>query len=297
MNHNTPKHFALQIGSLISLYLSLAFLLVLLFGIINLKFPDATQGYWAIESASSSVRLGIAMLAVFFPTYLVLTRLVNKLRRGKNAEQYLTLTKWLIYGSLTIGIGALLIDLAVIIMTFLEGEVTARFIYKAAAVLVIVGAAVHYYILDARGYWLKNESQSIMYGISAIVTIIAALSFGFAYIETPSQVRTMKLDATQLSDLQSIQWEIENVLAASSSLPNTLEEVYAGFDVPMAPEDRPAYTYEITDAGFSLCATFSNDSPEEISQYKPMLDPAATIKNANDWRYKAGKWCFDRVTR
>jgi hypothetical protein len=129
MNHNTPKHFALQIGSLISLYLSLAFLLVLLFGIINLKFSDATQGYWAIESASSSVRLGIAMLAVFFPTYLVLTRLVNKLRRGKNAEQYLTLTKWLIYSSLTIGIGALLIDLAVIIMTFLEGEVTARFIY------------------------------------------------------------------------------------------------------------------------------------------------------------------------
>jgi hypothetical protein len=55
MKNNTPKHFALQLGSLISLYLSLTFLLVLLFGLINLKFPDAAEGYYMIERARAIV--------------------------------------------------------------------------------------------------------------------------------------------------------------------------------------------------------------------------------------------------
>ncbi len=58
MENQTPKHFVLQLGSLISLYLTLGFLLSLLFGVINLKFPDATEGYWAIESGTQAVRLG-----------------------------------------------------------------------------------------------------------------------------------------------------------------------------------------------------------------------------------------------
>ncbi|MEN9922388.1 MAG: hypothetical protein RL097_665, partial [Candidatus Parcubacteria bacterium] len=39
MENHTAKHFVLQLGSLASLYLSLSFLLVLLFGVINLIFP------------------------------------------------------------------------------------------------------------------------------------------------------------------------------------------------------------------------------------------------------------------
>jgi hypothetical protein len=79
MENNTAKHFVLQLGSLITLYLSIAFLLVLLFNIINLLYPDAVDSYWQIESSSEGVRLGIAMLLVFFPTYLILTRKVNQL--------------------------------------------------------------------------------------------------------------------------------------------------------------------------------------------------------------------------
>lgn len=297
--NNTPKHFALQLGSLISLYLSLSFLLVLLFGIINLKFPDATEGYWAIESASSSVRLGIAMVIVFFPTYLVLTRLVNKERRTKNADQYLSLTKWLIYASLTLGIGALLVDLAVVIMAFLEGEITTRFIYKAAAVVVVLGAAVHYYILDARGYWLSHESKSIMFGIGAGIVAFTAVAFGFSYVESPAGARAMRLDYQQVTDLRNIQWQVDSYMSlSSSSLPATLEEAYqdSGATLPVAPEDREPYSYEVTDRGFSLCATFAYDSvPDEFTQ--SFVDPMARIKNPEQWNYTAGRYCFDRIVK
>ena len=43
MENHTAKHFVLQLGSLVSLYLSLSFLIVLIFGVINKMFPDAAD--------------------------------------------------------------------------------------------------------------------------------------------------------------------------------------------------------------------------------------------------------------
>ncbi len=297
MKNNTPMHFALQLGSLISLYLSLSFLLVLLFGLINLKFPDATDGYYMIESASNSVRLGIAMVVVAFPTYLFLTRLINKIRRAGAHEQYLTLTKWLIYLSLVIAIGALLVDLVVVINTFLQGEITSRFIFKALAVLVVLGAAVHYYILDARGFWVKNESKSIMFGIGALLIAFVSIAYGLAYIESPASVREIKLDQTQIMDLQTIQYKIEEVLGSSKTLPVTMNTAFGEFDAPTAPEGRTAYTYVVTEAGFELCATFARDSVNTEQFSGPKFDTMAIISNGNDWQYKAGNYCFKRVVK
>ncbi len=296
MEHNTAKHFVLQLGSLISLYLSLSFLLVLIFGIINLAFPDAIEGYWAIESASESVRLGIAMVLVFFPTYILLTRIVNKLRRKEKNSAYLGLTKWLIYLSLLVSGLVLLGDLVAVIMTFLEGEITERFILKALAVLFVIGTAFYYYILDARGYWLKNEQKSIAFSLGAGAVVCIALAYGFTNIETPATVREMKLDEKQIQDLQSIQWQLEDYLTTSSStLPLTLTELFGDFPVPTAPLGRDNYEYKKTDIGFDLCATFASDSFTTVDQFSARPEPAMSIKNGNDWRYEAGKYCFERV--
>lgn len=298
MKNNTPQLFALQLGSLISLYLFVSFLLVLLFGLITLKFPDPAEGYYTIESASSSVRLGIAMVLVFFPTYLILTRYVNQFRREKGSEQYLTLTKWLIYISLVVGIGALLIDLVIVIMTFLEGDLTARFLYKAAAVLLVVGAAVQYYVLDARGVWVTHERQSRMFGVGAIVVALAAVILGFGSIATPNTVRDQKLDSKQVSDLQNIQYKIEeSYLRSSSTLPQTLEDAFGEFEVPTAPAGRAAYAYSVTAQGFDLCATFAENSLDESGFSGPKIDLNQTIINGYDWQYLKGNFCFKRVVK
>ena len=299
MDNQTPKHFVLQLGSLVSLYLTLGFLISLLFGIINLKFPDATEGYWAIESAAYTVRLGLAMVIVFFPTYIVLTRLVNTLRRKEKNSSYLTLTKWLVYLSLLIGGGIVLGDLVAVILAFLEGDMTQRFIYKALAVVVVVGLALYYYVLDARGYWLKNEAKSKQYGYGAIALFTSILFLGFSNIETPSLVREMKLDEKQVLDLQNIQWRLQDYMLTSSSTPATLNELYKDFDVPQAPEDRPDYVYAVTDEGFKLCATFSRDSvnTDENFSMNPSMTSSVSVKNPDNWNHKAGEYCYERVIK
>lgn len=298
MENNTAKHFVLQLGSIITLYLSISFLLVLLFSIINLAFPDAVESYWQIESNSSSVRLSIAMLIVFFPTYLILTRRVNVLRRAETNSTYLGLTKWLMYLSLLVGGGVILGDLVAIILAFLEGDLTTRFIMKALVLLAVVGAAFYYYLQDARGYWLTRESQSKLFGAGMAAVVLASLITGFFYTETPKEVREMRLDETQIQDLQQIQYRIEEAMRMSSStLPASLEEAYDGFEVPTAPEDREDYSYEVTETGFNLCATFSRDSNADAEMWGPMFDATMPIKNGNNWNYKEGRYCFERVVK
>lgn len=301
MENHTAKHFVLQLGSLASLYVSLSFLLVLLFGVINLAFPDATDSYWRINSDVSSVRLGIAFTIVFFPVYLVLTRIVNKTRRNEPDGKYLGLTKWLIYLSLLVGGAVLLGDLVFVIMAFLEGEITQRFILKALAVLIVVGTAFFYYLRDAKGYWLKNESQSKAFGIGAGIVVLAILINGFLFIETPQEARERELDEQQVSDLREIQWQVQNYLAINETLPEHKGELPMNSRNFDAPEDRPDYEYRKTDAGFELCADFAFASHEDEYAYTrpviPIDGDGLTIVNTEDWEHEAGWVCFERVVK
>ncbi|MCA9366506.1 hypothetical protein KC722_02915, partial [Candidatus Kaiserbacteria bacterium] len=122
MEH-TPKNMALQLGALIALIVSISSLLVLLFGIINLVFPDAAAASWEYSNAQEGIRYAIASLLVFFPTYLLLTRKVNVARRHESGL-YHTLTKWLVYAALLVGGLVMLGDLVAVIMAFLNGELT-----------------------------------------------------------------------------------------------------------------------------------------------------------------------------
>ncbi|MCB9810885.1 MAG: hypothetical protein H6779_00710 [Candidatus Nomurabacteria bacterium] len=300
MENHTAKHFVLQLGSLITLYLSIAFLLVLHFNIINLIYPDAVDSYWQIESYRDAVRWGIAMLIVFFPTYIILTRRVNKNRRQETSSSYLGFTKWLIYLSLLIGGGVLLGDLVAVILAFLNGEITTRFVLKAGALLLIVGAAFYYYLQDARGYWLTREKVSIYYGVGMSAIVLATLLTGFSYIETPTEVRELKIDEKQLTDLQDMQFRIEDYLRANNELPQSIESAYVGVEVPVASEGRKDYSYELTDEGFKLCAEFAEATQNGLSaefRYAAPLYPdgVTMIKNPNNWDHEAGYYCFLRV--
>lgn len=298
MEKHTAKHFVLQLGSLISLYLSLSFLLVLLFGVINLTFPDIAEGVWRIEGAASSVRIGIAIVLVFFPTYIILTRQVNKIRREEKDGSYLGLTKWLIYLSLLVGGIVMLADLVSVLMAFLEGEITQRFVLKATAVLVVVGAAFNYYLMDAKGYWLDNERRSIIFGSIVAAFVLASVILGLQHIDTPSEVREKNLDSIQVNDLRDIQWRVIVHLSVNNELPETLEDIYVDEKIPAAPEGREDYSYELIDNGFNLCATFlskSNPDKYPYDRQPNLMDGATsvpTVINAKGWSHDRGYVCF-----
>ncbi len=294
MENHTAKHFVLQLGSLASLYLSIAFLLTLLFGIINVAFPDAINDYWQIETSQSQIRLGIAMVLVFFPTYLVLTRTVNKMRRSEAGGAYLTLTKWLVYLSLLGGGAALLGDLVAVIMTYLEGEITQRFILKAASVLLVVGSAFYYYVLDAKGHWLTKEKHSKLFAFITSLIVLTIVGIGITKAGSPQDVRERKLDETQLSNLQEIQWRVQDYILTNNKPPAALSDLGEPA-VPTAPEGRDVYTYTVTETGFELCATFAKPSNNENFYPSSPVFGKGQIQNPDNWQHGEGKACFTRI--
>ncbi len=293
METNNAKSFALQLGALITLFVSVGSLISLLFGVITIVIPDALGGWYEVTGAKDSIRWGIALLVVFFPAYIVLTRVVNKGRRGTGTP-YLGVTKWLIYLALVVGGITILGDFVAIIVSFLNGDLTTRFLLKALTVLVVVGAPTLYYFYDTRGYWLKHEAKSKQYGGIVAVLVFASIVVGYLHIESPQEVRAQRADDTQITDLTSIQYIIESEYNLTGALPVSLDVVSERMTIPTAPEGRGAYEYNKTgDRTFELCATFSNPSrPDEFSTPWPS---EVGIKNPNDWSHKEGRTCFPRI--
>lgn len=289
MNKHIPKHFVLQLGSLLALYVSITSLIILIFGVVNLRFPDAAAYSYEAENAREAIRACIATLIVFFPTYLVLTRFSNQMRRKETGGAYTPITRWLVYLSLLVAAGTMLVDLVTLIMFFLDGEITRRFLIKVFALLLVVGTAFHYYVLDVRGYFIKRVDQSIYFGLGAFAFTFAMLGYGFSHIETPQEVREMRLDDQQVADLQNMHYRIQEMYRVNEALPQGLEDLYNGIKAPTAPEGRDPYVYEITDdTHYKLCATFAVASEEtERSVAVPF--------GYDSWEHGEGYWCFQRV--
>ena len=286
----------MQVGALITLYVSITSFLILVFGLINLIFPDAADEYWRIQNNQESMRYAIAALLVFFPAYLLLTRLANQARR-KTDNLYHVLTKWVVYLSLVIGGLVMLGDLVAVIIAYLNGEITVRFILKAAAMFLTVGAAFWYYALDAKGHWIKNERASVRAGAIALVFVIAVVALSFYHIDSPQTVREMRLDDQQISDLRDIQWHIEAYYEREEVLPLSVDELYEDIEVPVAPEDRNSYQYRITGTqSYELCATFAFATPdsERRSVDKPFVSDGYDPNNYN-WEHGEGEKCFTRT--
>lgn len=290
---NTSKNFVLQLGALAALYVSLGSLVAVMFGIINVVYPDAAEGYYAYESAEGSIRFGLACLIVFFPVYVTLTRVVNQIRR-KEQGVYLTLIRWLIYLSLFLGSAILLGDLVSVLWWFLNGEITVRFILKALALLVVIAAPLAYYILDIRGYWTRHETRSTMYGAVATVAVVVIVVSGFFHIDAPAEVRAERLDQEQITHLQDMQWRIEEYYRTNGALPADIDALYIAATMPEAPEDRAPYEYAVTgEMTYDLCATFAEPSTrsDSYSYARPLFDEAF-VKFS--WEHEAGEVCFER---
>lgn len=300
MENQHTKYYALQVSALMSLCLSLIFLLVILFAIIDVTiFPllNPSEDYRRIRAAQANIPMGIAIVVVFFPTYLILNRSINKLRRtDTKGSSFLVTSKWT-YRLLVLAGGVMLGDLSYVIMAALWAPLHLGFLLQAGAVFLVVGVAFYYYLLDVRGFWVQNKIKSTQFAIVITIIIVATLGYGMANIEMPESLRQQELDRNQVSDLQDIQWRIIEYHAVNQKLPESLDALgQLGEFIRKAPEGRPAYLYNLTEKGFKLCATFAQDSKGPIIDDEIYLssDKSPIIKPGN-WSHSAGEFCFERV--
>lgn len=284
------------------MYALLISLLTLLFSIITILIPDTIDRYWELRTAGSNARGAIAFLLVVTPTFIILNRAIFKQQKEVHTETYVPITRWIVYLSLFVGSAVLLGTLISVIMHFLNGELTIRFILKVLVTLTIIGAAIAYYVHDTKGYWHQHTTarKYVELGLLGVVTLIVLVSF--TLIDSPTTIREISIDQQQIQDLREVEWRIEESIRANEVIPESIAELYPDGQAPEAPTGRAPYTFNFDEAGYGLCATFAHDDLDRAGDtMSPIFRPSqfATvpyhIEHFDDWTYQAGEHCFTRT--
>lgn len=297
----TPKDFFLYVGVMALLYGSITALINLLFAYINFSFPDVLNVYY--DPFSDTIRWAMAFLLILFPAFLVGTWFINKDLRANPDKDSIGIRKWLTYLALFVAGAAILVDLSVLVYTFLGGEISTRFVLKVAVVLVVATFVLAYYLLDLRGKIRENKKTGQIFGAVAIVLVLGSIVSGFFIVGSPATQRALRFDQQRISDLQNIQWQIVNYWQQRQEFPKSLSALndpLSGFTVPKDPETSSDYEYTLGEGyAFELCATFAKESRGGAGDKYTQPVPAVPIFDGGfeneTWQHPAGKYCFERI--
>lgn len=310
----TPKDFFLHLGATVALYVAAGSLINLWFTVINYYFPDALAGYFY----GNAVAWPISMLIVLVPLLYVLEWLINRDIARMPEKADLWMRKWRVYLTLFLTVVLIGGDLITLINTYLNGEISARLVWKVVVVLVIASAIGKYYFFNLYRNFKWSMFVRRFMPWWGIALVLAAIVIGFIAVGSPAQQRALRFDSQRVNDLQNIQWQVINYWQTKEKLPTTLSDLndtLSGFVVPTDPDTKSAYEYSTkavsgtqTISGglsFELCATFSRESQDTKgrgvyggSTYPIAYDmsypsPAGGLSDV--WNHAAGRTCFDRT--
>ncbi len=298
----TPKDFFVYLGSTIVLYISVGSLISLIFDYINFLFPDVLENsMYYYDPYSASVRFSLSVLVILFPVFLFITHYINKDLRNNPEKKESGIRKWLLYLTLFLASVLVIGDLITLVQTFLNGEITSRFMYKVITVLVVSGITFYYYALDLKGRYIESPKTGYAFGILSFVFVITTIVSGFFIIGSPFNARLARFDTQKLQDLQNIQGQVLSYWQRNNALPKTLLDLsdsLAFGPVPTDAQTKASYEYIVRgDVGFDLCAVFNLDSKSKRTS--PLTGTPYQITTGafgeGNWQYNKGRYCFERT--
>ncbi len=289
-SHFSPKHFFLQLGSLIALYSSISLFLVLAYAVIN-KFVGDIVYYSSDEGA---MRFAIAGLVVVFPIYVIISRVIGNMYRADSGLTASATKKWVTSFTLFVSGIVLAGDLFAVIYAFLNGSTTASFILKALSVFVVMGVTFWYYLNDIKRTDYSDKKLSQSYAVATIAVLVVFIAIGFMYAKSPFTVRKANNDNQRINDLTSIQYSLADYWQNTGMLPESLDDLkdpLSGRTIPEGPSGD-MYTYTKTgEKTFTLCAVFETESNKDDS----INSIARYPYNEEFFAHGVGETCFERT--
>jgi len=289
----SAKDFFINLGAIVALYTTVVSLLNLLFTVINTAYPQITQYY--NYSSSSSISFPVATLIIFFPIYILLMWLLEKGYSTEPEKKHLGIRRWLTYITLFIAGLTLAADLVTVIYYFIDGqELTAGFLLKALAVLVVIAGVFLYYISDIREK-LTSSSRKMWVGI-AVIVILASIVWGFVVLGSPRTQQLYKYDDQKVNDLMTINNEVLNYYQQKAGLPGSLADLSSTnnyFVLPVDEQTKQQYEYVLVGQSakaYQLCATFNKASNNNNGMSYPVAQPY--YGGVQTWTHPAGHYCF-----
>lgn len=288
-------------GAMVTLYGGVVAFIMLLFTYINYAFPDPLR-YSSGDPYQGGVSYQMASLIVLTPVFLILMRVIRRGIAEDASRRDTWVRRWGLFLTVFLAGGTIVVDLIVLLTTFLQGgELTIAFLLKILVVLLVAAAGFMHFLADLWGYWEQNPNLARYVNYSVGVLVVISIVAGFFIVGTPQQARLYRFDSQKVSDLQNLQWQVVNYWQQKQELPLTLsalEDPIAGFSVPLDPQTNEPYTYSKKGpASFELCATFNaEDMFAPNASTRPVAAVPYEVKvGGNSWEHGAGNVCFERT--
>lgn len=299
-----PKDVFGQLLAIIGLYVSVISFGILIFGLIDINFPDVLSYDFYNQQA---IRWPLATLVVVFPLFVWWNSYIQRDIERNPEKKELKSRKWFLYFTLFAAAIVIIGDLVSLVFRFLNGDLTIQFILKVLTVFVIAAAVFVYYLWNIRKEKPALKDPKMKWFVYVVIALGAFfIVYGFFTAGSPFAERMRRFDERRIQDLMSIQSQVIYYWQAKERLPQTIDELrddIRGFTPPRDPETGESYIYKIDGPlQFELCAGFktSNKHDSEIGKPVPAAPrgvyypyPGPGIEE--NWLHDAGETCFERT--
>ncbi len=267
------------------------------FSIIDLKVFDPLSYNSYGGNQDGSLKFAISALFIAAPIYYFTLSLIARGLKKNEIERSSAIRRWLTYFIILVSSLIILGVFIGVINNFLSGELSARFILKAASMFLISALVFSYYFYDVKREELgvKKNIQIIFLSISLLFVLGAFISAWF-FVESPREARMRRLDQIVVNNINSLENAVNSFYAEEGRLPDDLSNLKIGLhlydrNALVDPESGKAIEYKkINDKEFEFCAEFR--LPSQPTDLKGRTLPSAAYGPVSGDDHQAGYDCL-----
>lgn len=293
-SNNAAKYAFFYMLSLVALVFMALSTGMVVFQIINKNIVDVLKDYGMMYN-SEALKFAISAIIISSPVYFLLMWQINKSLFDGRLSRESGVRKWLTYFILFVSSVVVIGWLIGTIYSYLDGELTMRFVLKSLTSILIAGAVFSYYFYDIKRETVVGAKDKVMtiYAYGSMLVVLAALVSAFVFVESPRTTREIKQDMALLSKFDKIDSAINAFVNDEKKLPASLDELRKKQDYILEsdlknPADGQNFDYKASGKStYEICSTFFRSNKDmQDSSYNGYLN--------SRWPHDAGKQCIKR---
>lgn len=269
---------------------------LVIFQLIN-KYIIDTVNQYSSSFNSDALKFSISAILVSTPIYYFTTRQILKNLFTGRMDEESGVRKWLTYFILLITAIVMIGWIIATVNSFLDGELTLKFVLKSITAIGIAAAIFSFYFYDIKREEVKGKVDKgiKMYFIISLAFVIAVFVTSIFLVESPKETRARKLDQNVINQLNNIANITNNYFDIQKKLPESLDILVNNKEYFLLekditnPGDNKRFEYKvISPMTFELCTNFLTTNIDEKSTAVDFYYPEFNL-------HKSGYQCLQRT--
>lgn len=264
---------------------------MIIFQIINKSLIDVLEQFRG-RFSPDQLKFAISALIIATPIYFITMRQIYKSLVSGALAKDAGVRRWLTYFILFVSSVVMLGWLIATINSFLDGELTTKFILKSITAIGIAASIFTFYLYDIRREEVKGKKDKTisLYFYGSLAVIIAVFTVSLFFVESPTETRNRKFDNAILNKFSQIDSAISDYYFDNKTMPESLgvleqEFNYISEEDLVDPATREQFKYQVLEEKkYELCATFRTSSKDDETMRDEYLKER--------WPHEAGEQCI-----